>query len=225
MAKGAAREPHVYFVGGRQGQQLAQITKNGIKQQGQHNAHAQNPQRGFALVCQHFVYNQLEEDGRRQAQHMHGHGRQENISKRRFLLQDFWNEPFKSKRLIGVSEFVLSFKQQHIAAPLRAKACTVHEHHHRLCTLRIQHGHLGFAFISNTHHDDGLARLGACDEGKHAILRQQTLPSHGHDFGFQTNVGGNAHEQQVAGLVMAQRIFSDHALRINLQPMVLGHCS
>jgi hypothetical protein len=26
------------------------------------------------LVRQHFVYDQLEEDGRRQAQHMHGHG-------------------------------------------------------------------------------------------------------------------------------------------------------
>ena len=137
MTKGAAREPHVNFVGGRQGKQLAQIAKDRIKQQGQHNAHTQDPQRGFALVRQYFVNDQLEKDGRRQSQHMHGHGRQENISKRRFLLQDFWNKPSEAKGLIGVSEFVLSFEQQHIAAPLGAKACAVHENHHGLCTLRI----------------------------------------------------------------------------------------
>ena len=67
MRKRAARQAHVDLVAGRQGQHLAQITKNRVKGDGNRNAHRQHPQRSLALVGQHLVDHQLEEDRR-------GHG-------------------------------------------------------------------------------------------------------------------------------------------------------
>ena len=170
---------------------------------------------------QHLVNDQLEEDGGRQTQNVHGHGGNENVSESSFVFQNFRNEPPKSKGLVGVGQLVLALEQEHIARPNLAEGGLVHQRDHSV--LRVEHGNFVVGLFSNTDHNHGFAFSCLGNQRKYAILLQQRLPRHFHDLGLHANVGSNAHQEQVARLFLAKRVFGNDALWINLQPMMLGH--
>ena len=172
MRKGAPRQAHIDFVTGCQCQHLAQIAKNRIKGNGNHNAHRKHPQGGLALVGQHFIDHQLEKDGRGHGQQLHNRRCNENVSKSFFLLPNLRDKPGKTEFLLRIGQLVLAFEQNDLPAPQVCKTGFIQQLDGRLCAGRIENGNLigPRSLPTDAHHDHHAARTGVGDKGENTIL-------------------------------------------------------
>ena len=172
-------------------------------------------------MSEHLVNHQLEKDGRSQRQKMHGQRSNEDIPKSGLLLQNLRDEPRKPKALIGVCDLVFPLDQNDLASPPSAKRGLVLQHHDSLRRARVKQGYSAAGIGTHTHHDHGGAVIHTGNQGKNPALRHQALPRQLLNFGFETNVRGHAQQHQGAGLLSAQGVLVDQALRVDLKTMVL----
>src|SRR5712664_486024 len=117
MAERLGRDANVDFVGCIEQHVAAQKVEYGIEQQCAGGAGGEHIERCKALVNQHLVDNELEEDRKRQTERIKQNGGDRDVGEQSPLANQLGDEPAKSERLLRTGRGTISLDQDRVAEP------------------------------------------------------------------------------------------------------------
>ena len=113
----ACRHPDVDAVRRVEQEISAQEGERGVEDEGDADADGEDGQRRIALVDEHLVDHQLEEERRREAERVEDEGGDGDVDEEAPLAQDFRHEPAEAEGLVGVEQLELALQEEDGPAP------------------------------------------------------------------------------------------------------------